>query len=393
MLTTPTCDSGETAPIDSIVDLTRTLVSIPSRAGVDDYGPVFRRLKTWLSKRGVPHRQVDGTTPCLIVDVAGTALQRYLFNATLDTASFGDEQRWSHPPTSAEIESGWLYGRGAADSKVAVAIFCHLALALTASPRPRTAGIIFAFDADEHTGGFGGMRRCLDAVGSSMIGGAIGYPGDDRLLVGSRGVWRARIQVHGNGGHSGSTRPSGANAVARAAVLVRTLEERSASLPISPGFPLGPRLTVTGITGGGDFSVVPDLCAVDVDVRLTPTFEASEAEALVRACIDVVDRGAPGVQACRLEAKGGWPAYQVSADSNVVKALRDGALAILGRPVPLDVAGPSNIGNFLATRGIPMTCGFGVRYRNIHAVDECIEIASISPIYKTYLRAIELLTT
>ena len=26
---------------------------------------------------------------------------------------------------------------------------------------------------------------------------------------------------------------------------------------------------------------------------------------------------------------------------------------------------------------------------NIHAVDECIEIASISPIYRTYLRAIE----
>ena len=45
-------------------------------------------------------------------------------------------------------------------------------------------------------------------------------------------------------------------------------------------FPLLPRLTVTGIRGGGAFSVVPSVCTVDVDVRLTPTFAASDAEAV-----------------------------------------------------------------------------------------------------------------
>ena len=52
------------------------------------------------------------------------------------------------------------------------------------------------------------------------------------------------------------------------------------------------------------------------------------------------------------------------------------------------VAGPSNIGNFLATMGTEATCRFGVAYRNLHAADEGIELSSVPLVYDAYLAAV-----
>ena len=52
------------------------------------------------------------------------------------------------------------------------------------------------------------------------------------------------------------------------------------------------------------------------------------------------------------------------------------------------VAGPSNIGNYLATLGIEATAGFGVNYRNLHGTDECIELATIPLVQATYHKAV-----
>ncbi|NLT55117.1 MAG: M20 family metallopeptidase [Actinomycetales bacterium] len=56
-----------------------------------------------------------------------------------------------------------------------------------------------------------------------------------------------------------------------------------------------PKVTVTSINGGasGAFSVVPDRCEVEVDVRLTPDFDADAARALLRRTLAEVDKAAP----------------------------------------------------------------------------------------------------
>jgi succinyl-diaminopimelate desuccinylase len=53
------------------------------------------------------------------------------------------------------------------------------------------------------------------------------------------------------------------------------------------------------------------------------------------------------------------------------------------------VSGPSNIGNYLAAQGIPALSGFGVGYRNIHAVDESIDLDTVNPTYDTYYELIK----
>ena len=51
------------------------------------------------------------------------------------------------------------------------------------------------------------------------------------------------------------------------------------------------------------------------------------------------------------------------------------------------IAGPSNIGNYLAGLSIQATAGFGVEYEGLHGTDERIRIDSIPPIQAAYQQA------
>ncbi|MGH2708802.1 MAG: M20/M25/M40 family metallo-hydrolase, partial [Actinomycetota bacterium] len=96
------------------------------------------------------------------------------------------------------------------------------------------------------------------------------------------------------------------------------------------------------------------------------------------------DEALPGREATLIEIEETWPAYRLADDSEMVVALRDGIARTLGRRLPLVVVGPSNIGNYLASMGIPVTCGFGVTYRNLHGPDERVDTRTIAPVYEAY---------
>jgi succinyl-diaminopimelate desuccinylase len=123
---------------ESVLALTRALVRIPSRAGIDPYDPIIDLLSRWMREHDLPADVVrDGTGAAvgLTAEVHGAhPAPRWVLDACLDSAPFGDENAWTHPPTSGITDNGWLWGRGSSDSKVAVAIFCHLAARLAGWP-------------------------------------------------------------------------------------------------------------------------------------------------------------------------------------------------------------------------------------------------------------------
>ncbi|WP_224371717.1 M20 family metallopeptidase [Hyalangium versicolor] len=386
-------DAQSTAPVESILRLLQELVRTPSRGGLDSYGPVITLVRAWLDGQGLSSEVLtdERGQPVALHARVGHGSPCFVLNATLDTASYGDETRWTHPPTSGLLEDGWLHGRGSADSKSAVALFCHIAATLHRRRLGDRGSVELLFDADEHTGRLGGMQAWLARKPEAVAGVFIGYPGDERIMIGSRGFWRVRLRVHGEGGHSGAGRRKAVNALGKAALLVRELEEAPLPQRMREDFPLPPKLTVTGVRGGGDFALVPDSATVEVDVRLTPLFDASAAEALVREAVRKVEEARPASRPTEFEVLPSWPAYVLPAQSPLARALQQAAQEIRGSSLPCEVAGPSNTGNLLATHGIPATCGFGVRYRNIHAPDEAIDVSSLAPAYLAYLRALELL--
>ena len=389
----PPDDVSGDAPVDSIIELTRALVRLPTRAAVDGYEPVFALLEEWLRSYGVAVERLAGprgATVALLSCPEETTKRWYVLNATVDTAPFGDESTWTRHPTGAEIEDGWMYGRGTADCKVGVALFAHL-LVEAAVHVPSPLSVVALFDADEHSGGFAGIRSFLDDPSHrrATAGAFVGYPGPDKIVVGSRGFLRATLHVAGESAHSGSRHPVTANAVTRAARLVACLDRAPLPSGDDRDFPLPPKVTVTGIEGGEGFSIVPDQCTVAVDVRLTPRFDAARAQAYLGDQVAALDREVPGPRPTTVDVVMARPAYRLPASSMLSAALQAGAEAAFGRNVPLEIVGPSNVGNLLAEMGIEATAGFGVGYRNLHAADEAIDLSTIGPVYRAYRRAVQ----
>ncbi|MFJ7071809.1 M20 family metallopeptidase [Streptomyces sp. NPDC098781] len=373
-----------------VIDLAQRLVRCPSRAGIDSYGPVIGVLEDWLTGRGLPYRRLhdgEGVTVGLLIEVAGGRPGPWwALDACVDTAPYGDEGAWSFPPDCGEVVDGWLLGRGAADSKLAAAMFCGIAAELHGRADDLSGGLAVLLDADEHTGTFGGARAYLaDARAIRPAGVLIGYPGLDEVVVGGRGLWRATIAVHAASGHSGSRRTA-PGAVSRAAQLVRLLEE--AELPGAEGeFPLPPKLTVTFCHGGQGFSVVPDRCELGVDIRTTPGFDARAAERLVGAAVRELDLRLPAPRPTAITPVASWPPYRLGEGRQPAAALLEAASGE-GLTVRPKTAGPSNIGNLLAGRGIPATAGFGVRYAGLHGVDERACLEDLPVVHAVYRRAV-----
>lgn len=381
--------AGAVDTIDSIVDLTRDLVRIPSRAERDERDEIIGSLGSWLGGRGAPVDVLtdpDGRDVALLVTVdSGRPGPAVALNACADTAGFGDEATWSSSPTGAEIKDGWLYGRGVADSKVAVSMFAHLALDLMAHP-PANGKLLVLFDVDEHSGRFGGAKA-FQAAAPPLVGAMIGYPGNYGVVVGARGFWRATLTTLGKAAHSGGSTAHRENAISKAARLIVALEDAKLPVDGGPGFPFGPSLTVTSVDGGEGYSQVPDRCEVKVDVRLTPSFDAAQAAGLVlRTGIEPAPDATSHTDLIKVEES--WPPYRLANDEPVAVALRRAGSRHLGRDLPAVVCGPSNIGCYLSAHGVPATCGFGVTYRNIHGTDEAIELASIAPVYASYRDAV-----
>jgi succinyl-diaminopimelate desuccinylase len=377
---------------ESVIELTRDLVTIPSRAGIDSYDPVVELVSTWLAHRHLRAtvlKDSTGATVGLTCEVKGSRPgRRWVLDACLDTAPFGNEHAWTHPPTRAVIDDGWLYGRGSADSKSGAAIFCHIAARLATATDQLHGSLVLLLDVDEHTGGFGGAKRYFqgpdapDDVAAVMIG----YPGLDKLVVGGRGVHRAKLHVHGVASHSGGSKAT-PSAIDKAAHLIRALS--TAELPdgAHPGFPLPGKLTVTAIQGGQGYSVTPDLCTLNIDIRTTPTFDDEAAARLLEHLVTGIDNAWPGTRPTLIQVDTRWPAYALAKDSPLRTALL-AAAKTAGVDVEAKIAGPSNIGNYLAGLGIPATAGFGVDYHNLHGTDERARLDTIPTVQATYHNAV-----
>jgi succinyl-diaminopimelate desuccinylase len=382
---------------DSIINLTKDLVRIPSRAGIDPMENIQDFLKGWLLEKGIPAHPLfdpEGNQIGLYLHVTsknpGPAI---CLNACLDTAPFGDEEQWKYPPTSARIEDGFLYGRGAADSKVAVSIFSHLALKFQMEGTLPAGNLYIVFDADEHTGNFHGILSFLEVCKLKPDAVLIGYPGNENLIVGSRGFLRAELSVFGKAAHSGSSSDLGNNAIYKMAKLMQDIQEKKLPRETDPIFGIGPKVTVTEILGGQGYNLVPDRCTCKLDIRLTPNVDKNAMVHWMENLIKDFDGKYVGQKSTTMRWKESWPAFYTPVNSPLVESFLEAVTQIFKKEIKPTISGPSNIGNLLASKGIAALSGFGVSYAKIHAADEKIELESIAPVYEVYREVINRIMT
>ena len=190
------------------VDLTARLVRCPSIT--PEEGGALVLLQDLLEEAGFSCTRVDrGETSNLFARWGDKGHTRtFGYNGHTDVVPLGDVNEWTKPPFGAEIEDGWLYGRGATDMKSGVAAFVAAAVEFVRDTPPEGA-LILAITGDEEGPATDGTVALLDwmaAQGEAMTDCLVGEPTSsadmgDMMKIGRRGSISAFFTVSGTQGH------------------------------------------------------------------------------------------------------------------------------------------------------------------------------------------------
>ncbi|HEY4821490.1 MAG TPA: succinyl-diaminopimelate desuccinylase, partial [Xanthobacteraceae bacterium] len=201
--------------VTDVVELTRALVRCesvtPREAGA------LQHLEQTLASLGFQCERMDfsqaGTD-----DVAnlyariGTDGRHFCFAGHSDIVPVGDLSSWTIGPFSAELSDGYLFGRGAADMKGAIAAFTDAATRFLAR-RGRDFGgsISLLITGDEEGPAVNGTVKMLKRLaerGEKIDACVVGEPTSskrfgDMMKIGRRGSMTVDMVVRGVQGHVG----------------------------------------------------------------------------------------------------------------------------------------------------------------------------------------------
>jgi succinyl-diaminopimelate desuccinylase len=193
-----------------------------------------------------------------------------LFYAHIDTVPVGDPSEWTYPPFAATIADGRIWGRGAKDCKLGLAAALQAIRALRDTGAPVRGEAQIAAVADEEMGGHLGIAQLIDR-GMIHADYAIygeGYP--NRVTIGHKGWVNLKLTTRGRTSHT-AAKTRGVNAILSMCRLAPIIEELSfPGWEPHPVVASPPVASVNVIQGGFKVNVVPDRCAITVDVRYPP---------------------------------------------------------------------------------------------------------------------------
>ena len=270
----------------NLIAFTQSLIRCPSPPGEES--AVVDRILAEMRAVGFDAFWRDDVGNAVGVILGGEPGPTLLLDGHCDTVGIAPGVPWRHDPFGGEIEDGFIYGRGAADMKGALAAMIHAAAGVDRS-RLRGRVVVTATVMEENLEG-AALKAVMDAIPPDFV--VIGEATELRLVRGGRGRAEIHLETIGRPAHS-STPHLGRNAVLDMLPVIQAIAELP--LPVDPF--LGPGvLALTDIISDPypAYSVIPSRCRVTYDRRLL----AGETEADVLGAIT----GLPGLSKIELRA-------------------------------------------------------------------------------------------
>lgn len=349
--------------------------------------------------------------PDVVATIGGNGGGRSLmFNGHIDVAEVGLESQWRHPPFTATVESGRLYGRGTADMKGGLAAALLAARSVVETGTQLRGDLLFEVVVGEESGEAGtiacnqrGYRADL-AVVPEPTGLAIG--GQGGVITGwiviqspetlHDGV-RART-IHAGGGLFG------ANAIEKMARMIAALQELERHWAVMkgyPGFPPGgTTINPAVIEGGRHPAFLADRCALWCTVHFYPNesyqqvVQEVESHLLRAAAADPWLAVNPPTfrwgGTSMIEDRGEiFPAVEVDPDGPGPKALAAAHLEVVGRSPRMEMWPSVSDAGWLASVGIPTVIYGPGQLSQAHTINESVEFEELVTAARVYARMID----
>ncbi len=332
---------------------------------------------------GIPTGDYRGR-PVLIGRRPGTSRRSLLIQGHIDVVPSGAPNLWTSPPFAARESGGWIYGRGAADMKSGLtAALLALGALADASPESLEGALSVASVIEEECGGNGALAALHAGATADAV--LLPEPTGLRLLIGGVGVVWCEVRIERAGAHAGQPGAPG-NALDAALEVVAALRALVREFEASDAGTRDPDehylLNVGTLEAGEWISNAPSTAALGVRVGFPGTMSPATAQSRVRAAIASIDPAAD-VRFAGFRAEG----YRVREDDPFAAAVERAHLDTHGSTTDRTSGSATNDARFYARRGISAVC-YGPTGRNLHAVDEAVEIASIAAAARTLTRLI-----
>ncbi|HZQ64406.1 MAG TPA: ArgE/DapE family deacylase [Gaiellaceae bacterium] len=323
---------------------------------------------------GVPRLPVDGRS--VVVGRRPGNGRSLLINGHIDVVPPGDASRWSTDPFAPHRHDGWLVGRGAGDMKAGFAM-ATLALEAVQQAVSETAlgPLTFVSAVEEECTGNGTLAASL----AGALADAAVHPeptGLELLLSGIGLVW-FELVVDGRPTHA-HVADEGVNGIEAALPLLAALRELERSLRERSGEPC---VLNIGTFHAGDWqSSVPAVARIGIRLGLPSGTSPAEGERLVRDAVGAAAAADPWLadhppqvvpNGFRAEA------YSLDAAHPLVEAFADAHHDVFGAAPAIAPGTATTDARYYVNRfAVPALC-YGPRVRNIHGLDEAVELASI----------------
>jgi succinyl-diaminopimelate desuccinylase len=308
-----------------------------------------------------------------------------MFAGHTDVVPPGDENDWKHPPFSAAIEDGVMYGRAA----VARHVEKHGSL---------KGSVSFLITGDEEGPAVNGTVKLLDWAkqrGESWDASIVGEPTNPNALgemikIGRRGSLSGTITVHGVQGHAAYPHLA-ENPVRGITTLVDSL--------LYPAFDQGTadfqasNLEVTTIdVGNKATNVIPNKATASFNIRFNDTWTAESLQAEIRARLEKAARDnrlRPGRET-PISYELTWresPSHVfLTRDEKLIGTLTASVEAVTGKRPELSTSGGTSDARFI--KDYCPVVEFGLVGQTMHMVDERVALADLEGLTQIYERFI-----
>ncbi len=246
-----------------IITLAQRLVRLPSLSGNE--GAVAELVREAMQQLNYDEVRLDAAGNVIGIVKGGDGPSTIL-NGHMDVVDAGQPEEWQYPPFGAEIREGFMWGRGSADMKCALAAMIFAAGLFKQGLRPPGGDVIVTTVPMEEIGGWGAHLLLGDSAVKADRA-VVGEPTNNRLLPGHRARMVLLADIKGRSRHS-SLADHGANPLFTLARFINSLPNVTASLREQLGY-----LTITPTVNfcpPGDSNITPATVAQTLDVRADP---------------------------------------------------------------------------------------------------------------------------